>query len=433
MLQFLSRSSSIIPLVFYRVTFGILMCFSTLRFLYKGWIEACYVDPEFHFTYQCFEWVSPVQSIFFMYFLVILLAILALFIALGFCYRFVVVLFFLLFTYLEMIEKSWYLNHHYFVSLISFILLFLPANQYLSLDTYLFKKRKRVSVPYWTIFVLKLQISLVYFLAGLAKLKPSWLLEAMPLKLWLKEQVNLPIIGGLFTYDTTAYIFSYLGIMYDLLIPFLLWNKKTRYFGLICVVLFHSMTGILFNIGLFPIIMIIGSLIFLDINDWKRIGFSFEFSENKKSLKTKTVIKVIFVVFFTFQLLFPFRYLLYNENTLWTERHYRFSWNVMLMEKHGSVVFLVKDKVTGKIWREYPSAHLDPIQEKNMSHQADMIYEYALFLKEKYTYQGYNSLSIYSKVYVTLNGSPSQLFLPEELNLLTVDRNTIYNHIIDQK
>ena len=45
------------PLAVYRIGFGILMLFSTLRFILNGWVEAQYLQPTFHFSYYGFEWV----------------------------------------------------------------------------------------------------------------------------------------------------------------------------------------------------------------------------------------------------------------------------------------------------------------------------------------------------------------------------------------
>ena len=58
----------------------------------------------------------------------------ALFITLGLFYRAAAAGFFLLFTCVELLDKTNYLNHYYFVSIVSMVLCFLPANKYASLD-----------------------------------------------------------------------------------------------------------------------------------------------------------------------------------------------------------------------------------------------------------------------------------------------------------
>lgn len=290
-----------LPLAIYRIAFGLLSCFSLLRFIAKGWVEDCYLQPKFHFTYHYFEWIQPLNSTTAMYALVIFSAIAALFIAIGFLYRIATVVFFLSFTYLELIEQSWYLNHYYFVSIIAFLLCFIPAHNNYSIDAILIKGVRKTKIANWGPFILKIQISIVYFLAGIAKLKSDWLLDAMPLKLWLKAKTELPIIGSLFQYEITPYLFSYGGLIYDLSIPFLLWNKKTRPYAFATIVIFHVLTAALFNIGMFPWIMIAGSLIFI----------SSEISEVTKNLssKLKKGTVILMGVFFAFQIIIPLRHL----------------------------------------------------------------------------------------------------------------------------
>jgi hypothetical protein len=46
-------------------------------------------------------------------------------------------------------------------------------------------KKRFQKIPRWNIDILKLLLAIVYVYAGLAKLNSDWLLEAMPLKIWL--------------------------------------------------------------------------------------------------------------------------------------------------------------------------------------------------------------------------------------------------------
>ena len=101
---------------------------------------------------------------------------------------------FLSFTYIELIDKTTYLNHYYFISIISFILIFVPANCRLSLDSF-FKKTSYISIPRWSIDIIKYMLFVVYFCAGIAKINSDWLIEAQPLKTWLPGKYELPLVG----------------------------------------------------------------------------------------------------------------------------------------------------------------------------------------------------------------------------------------------
>ena len=78
--------------------------------------------------------------------------------------------FFVLFTYVELLDKTFYLNHYYFVSLLSFLLVFLPLNARLALDVRLGVRPRQARVPAWTLYAVRLQLALVYVFAGVAKL-----------------------------------------------------------------------------------------------------------------------------------------------------------------------------------------------------------------------------------------------------------------------
>ena len=438
---YLLKETSILPLAIFRMAFGFLMCFSMIRFMFNGWIEKCYTNPEFHFTYQFFNWVEPFNENQ-MYFIVTICALSALLIALGFLYKTASILFFISFTYLELIEKSWYLNHYYFVSLIAFLLILVPANKNYSLDSKLFKKLKLNVVPYWTILIFKLQLCVVYLFGGIAKLKTDWLLNAQPLKIWLKAKTDTPIIGWLLEYDAAPYLFSWSGMLYDLTIPFLLFIKKTRPIAYIFVVIFHVLTSVLFNIGMFPWLMIFGSLIFITHQEWNKIltflgkknNLIEEKNIKKNSYKTHNITLVFLTVFFAFQFLFPLRYHLLTDHVLWTENGFRFSWHVMIMEKIGATEFTIIDKKTNKRWIEYPKNHLSSLQEQQMSFQPDMIWQYAQFLKEKYAKISIDDVAIFVDAKVSLNGRISQKFINPKKDLTEIKSvDAVYDFVLKLK
>jgi hypothetical protein len=131
--------------------------------------------------------------------------------------------------------------------------------------------------------------------------------------------------------------------------------------------------------------------------------------------------------YFLFQVLFPFRFLLYPGNLLWTEEGYRFSWRVMLMEKGGTSFFFVKNGATGKKFEVNNSDFLTPYQERMMETQPDMILQYAHMLKEFYQRQGIDSPEVTAQCYVTLNGRRSRLFIDSSVNL-AMEKETWFGH-----
>lgn len=425
----------IAPLAAFRVVFGLCMIFSTSRFLALGWVQDHYVKPLFHFKYYGFGWVQAGPT-WWLYTAHGILLLASVFVVLGLYYRWAAWVQFLAFTYIELIDLTYYLNHYYYVSLACLLLALLPANRFFSLDVVrrpaLFANR----VPAWCIYVLMAQTGIVYTYAGLAKINTDWLLHALPLKIWLPASYDVPLLGPFFAWTYAPILFSWVGMLYDCtIVLWLLW-KPTRPLAYLAVVFFHGVTGILFQIGVFPLVMVGGTLIFFR-EGWhlrwmnaisnllsKTKNTLLQFTEDKPYTPPqwkKKPLLVFFSLYFAFQVLFPWRYLLYPGNIFWTEEGYRFSWRVMLMEKAGTATFYVKDTKTGKEGEVFNTSFLNDHQEKQMAMQPDMILQYAHFLSNYYQGQGVYKPAVRAEVYVTLNGRRSQLLVNPTVDLSKIN------------
>ena len=416
------------PLAVFRSLFGLMMLISMIRFWANGWIEKLYLEPTFHFKYFGFEWVSVPGS--WTYLIFLICGFSALLVAIGLYYRVAIILFFLSFTYIELLDKTTYLNHYYFISLLSFLMIWLPANAYFSCDN-LRKNQTYTKIPSWTIDSVKLLLAIVYFYAGVAKLNSDWLLKATPLKIWLPSKFNFPFIGDtLMQQEWFHYTMSWGGMIYDIAIPFLLFYKRTRILAFALVVFFHVFTRALFPIGMFPYIMIVSCLIFFETKfHLKIISFLKSISQRWYKVKPTQQLELyrmnherwtlsMITIFMFMQLLFPWRYVLYPGELFWTEEGYRFSWRVMLMEKAGIANFKVVNSDTKEYFFVDNSDFLTSFQEKQMSFQPDFILEYAHYLGKHFKSQGHENIEIYVDCYVTLNGRPSQRFIDPSINLL---------------
>lgn len=422
----------IAPLAVFRIAFGAIMLISTVRFILKGWVGAFYINPIFHFTFYGFNWVKTPGAAG-MYILFALLVISSMLVTIGLFYRAAALIFFVCFTYVELIDKTTYLNHYYFISVMAFLLILVPANRYLSVDLWRKPQLYAEYVPAWTINIFKLQLLLVYLFAGISKLNYDWLIAAMPLKIWLPANSGIPLIGGMLGKFWVASIFSWFGALFDLCIPFLLLRKDTRTPAYIIVIIFHLATGLLFNIGMFPYIMIAATTVFFPANTHLRI-ISFLRRKRQRAVRNtgsknhpaaadlipaqkNAFIYALLIIHFTLQILIPLRYLLYPGKLYWTEEGYRFSWRVMLMEKGGTAFFHVKDPATGRESEIINARYLTRFQENMMATQPDMILQYAHFLAREYQKKGIRNPIVTAQSYVTLNGSGSRLYVDSTVNL----------------
>src|SRR5262249_9222604 len=124
------------------------------------------------------------------YVLVGILALGGVAMALGFCYRVSIVAVFLTWGYLFAVEstRTYWQSYYYLELLMLFLLMWMPAARTLSIDSCLAPGQDRSrTVPLWTIFLLRGQLFIAYFYAGVSKLNKDWLLDAAPLRWHLKE------------------------------------------------------------------------------------------------------------------------------------------------------------------------------------------------------------------------------------------------------
>ncbi|MBS1645360.1 MAG: HTTM domain-containing protein [Bacteroidetes bacterium] len=410
-------------LAFFRILFGCILLFAQIRFLAKGWVEQLYIKPEFHFKYFGFSWVHTLPGQW-MYLPWVVMIICLIGIILGKWYRLSISVFFVLFCYTELLDLTNYLNHYYFITLVLFLMLFLPMHAAFSVDAR--RNGGVASVPRWMLLCFRLQVGLVYFFAGFAKIKSDWLLDAQPLKIWLATTSNLPVFGALLALPITAWVFSWIGMLFDLSVPFLLLNRRSRGFAYFLIVVFHLLTMWLFYIGMFPLIMMAAALVFFPPR-WHRsvlqrlLKPTLVAADSSRSLYIPKLMFWVFALFFVWQILMPLRHFLYSGNVLWTEQGYRYAWHVMLMEKDGFAEFWVEDKTTHMRYIEYPKKHLTALQEKMMSTQPDMILQYAHYLAGIYEQKLGHPVAVYADVYVSLNGRPGRQFINPDVNLAAIE------------
>jgi hypothetical protein len=426
MRAYLQKYTSTAPLAVFRAVFGLMLLFSTVRFGASGWVSELYISPKFFFSFYGFGFVKPLGE--WTYLLFAICGISALLVALGWHYRLASVALFLSFTYIELIDKSTYLNHYYFVSLLCFMLIFLPANTLFSVDARRNEALRAGQIPAWCLDSVRVIVCMLYCYAGVAKLNSDWLLQALPMKIWLPAKNDLPLIGPLFNHPETAYAFSWIGCIYDLSVGFLLWNGRTRPVAYASVVVFHLLTSLLFPIGMFPYIMIVTALVFFPATFHQkiidrtghllglRIGVARPVGRYRFPAFMQPAVQAIFLAFFVFQITFPFRYLLYPNELFWTEEGYRFSWRVMLMEKAGYTQFTVTD-ATGKKQIVNNNDFLTRLQEKMMSTQPDMILQYAHMLRDHYAMHGFTDPQVYVDSYAALNGRTGKPLIAPDVDL----------------
>lgn len=415
------------------------MAIAMARFLAKGWVSQLYVEPAFYFTYPGLGWIHPwpaglMQAHF------ALLALLAMGVALGYRYRICAILFFLGFTYVELLDQTTYLNHYYLICLLSGLLAILPAHRAWSIDAWRNPRLRVDAVPAWTLNILRFQVGVVYFFAGLAKVNSDWLFKAQPLRIWLAARSDLPFFGSWLDQAWVAYTASWLGAIFDISIVFFLLWRPTRKPAYALVVIFHLTTLALFNIGMFPWIMLVAATVFFSPSWPREVFFNLNsfFSEHIKWIRItenlshrpiaiqqqrmlvghKTFLLTLFLgLYAAIQLALPIRSFLVARTPAWTCSGFNCAWRVMIAEKTGYTEFYAFDPATGNRWRLSTKGYLTPRQEVMMAQDPYLIREMARRMANDLKNKGEPNVKINVESFATLNGRPSQRFIAPNVDL----------------
>jgi len=274
-------------LAMFRIAFGLVMAYEAWHLL--AWpnfrtnvLHILYTGPHvrWNFPYPGFEWIHPLPEPG-LTLAAVVLGLAALSLAVGNWARLSAALVCLLWTYFFLLEAAYYLNHYYLACLFAALLTTMP-----SAACYSFDRRTHVQqnlpasdqIPFWPLFLLRGQMALVYFYAGLAKFNPDWL-AGEPVRTWFTERMHGQYLSQSldpsFAHSLQSFLQSepsiqlicYGGLIFDLSAPFLLLIPRTRLLALTLALLFHVSNSLLFNIGAFPVMGMAATSLFLE-PDW---------------------------------------------------------------------------------------------------------------------------------------------------------------------
>lgn len=415
----------IASLALFRILFGAAMVQEAVRYAMMGWISEYYIDPKFYFTYYGFQWVKPwAGNGMYVHFAVMGLA--ALGVMLGAWYRLCAIVLFITFTHVFLLEQAHYLNHFYLICLLAFLMIFIPAHRALSVDAWRRPSLRSNDAPAWCLWLLLAQISIVYFYAGIAKLNADWL-HGEPMRTWLGERTHIPLIGQFFDKEWVILLFNHGGLAFDLFIVFLLLWKRTRIFGFVWAIAFHLLNFVLFNIGIFPWLMIAATLLYFR-PDWPRLVFKWRRSGTVSKwheARWPRAVTAALAVYLGIQLLVPLRHFLHRGSVHWTEEGHRFSWHMKLRDKNGTARFYVTDPVRGNTWEVHPRLYLTARQTSKMSVRPDMILQFAHYIARDQARRRRisHALEVRARVMASLHGRPPQLLIDPKVNLAAQKRS----------
>jgi vitamin K-dependent gamma-carboxylase len=432
-LKYLDEPVSGASLAVFRICFSGLMLVLVFEYFHLNWIESLSGQRPFHFAL-----VDGIRAIpgFGMHIVLGCLAVLAVLTGVGFMYRPAAWLFFIGYTYVFLAEESLYQNHMYLIALIAFLMSIVPAHRVWSVDARI--KQFPTTVPNWSVQILKFQFAVVYFFGGIAKLSLDWF-NGHPLSDFLLQRAADPFwgptLGYIFKQPWFVIFITYGGIVVDFSLGFLLWWRRTFWLGASIALLFHLTNACMFNIDIFPWLMIASIGLFAPA-DWPLTVLrilkiqaptmqSTIVQPTTAKARTKPFAVALIHVYVILQILVPMRRVFYPGDPNWTEQANRFAWRMLLVGKQSAGFrMIVLDPRTGHRGEVHPDYTLTAQQMKEMIVVPHLMLRFAKYVANDFEKEAGVRPKIYVSAKVSLNGRPAQDIVDTKVDL-AAEKETI--------
>jgi len=416
-------------LVVFRVLFGLLIALEAFGAIFTGWIRRTLIEPDFTFNFIGFEFLQPLPGNGMLWYYGVM-GVFGIFVMLGYRYRLSIICYGIMWAAVYLMQKSSYNNHYYLLMLLCFIMSFLPANRWFSLDAKIKPEISSISMPRWVWVLIVLQLWIVFTYASVAKFYPDWLDGSFP-ALLMRSKADYWLVGEVLQQEWVRYAITYFGLLFDLLIiPLLLW-KKTRLPAFIAAIFFHLFNSFIFHIGIFPYMSLAFSIFFFPtekINKW--------FLRNKKEHYDKGEIIIppyrnfliaAMSVWFIIQISLPLRHWFFKDDVLWTEEGHRLSWRMMLRGKSGRVAFKVVEKGASDTIFIDKKEYLSRKQLRAIPTKPDLIWQFAQRIEEEYAEKG-KEVEVYAEGKISVNGGPYKTLINPKVNLAAEEWQHFKHH-----
>ncbi|CAF0926611.1 unnamed protein product [Didymodactylos carnosus] len=276
-LKLMNRPEDPSSLAVLRILFGILMMLDIPQERGMSHADIYYPNEDTECQFPLFNFLKPFRAEY-MVLVYFIMFIGAVGITLGLFYRLSTILFTIPYWYIFFLDKTSWNNHSYLYGLIGF--------QLMSLDGLFRKKIRDSHVPLWNYTIIRFQIFIVYFIAGLKKTDLDWV-TGYSMDTLGTHWVFSPFRSFMTVEQITLILVHVCGLIFDLFIGFVLFFDRSRSIGIFFCVAFHLMNSQLFNIGMFSYTMLCTIPIFFH-NNWPRRFIRNNFPKFVSSLFVKS-------------------------------------------------------------------------------------------------------------------------------------------------
>ncbi|XP_073444668.1 vitamin K-dependent gamma-carboxylase [Dendrobates tinctorius] len=406
----------------FRFLFGLLMVLDIPQERGLSYLDHKYLDGLDVCRFPLFNSLKPLP-LDWMYLTYVIMLLGALGITLGLFYRLSCLCFLLPYWYVFFLDKTTWNNHSYLYGLIGFQLTLMNANRYWSIDGLFSPRQRNAHVPLWNYTLLRFQIFIVYFIAGIKKLDADWV-EGYSMgslsRHWLFDPFKLFLSEDM----TSLIVVHWGGLILDLTAGYILFFDVTRPIAMFFVSYFHCMNSQLFSIGMFSYTMLATSPLFC-YPDWPRRLVSkfprclhwglphtkppqkssecvYPGQKGKASTGLRHKLGAIFtVIYIVEQLFLPYSHFITQGYNNWTNGLYGYSWDMMVHSRsHQHVKITYRDGVTGDVGYLNPGVFT---QTRRWKDHADMLKQYSTCLQGLLGAYNISEPEIYFDVWVSIN------------------------------
>jgi hypothetical protein len=333
-------------------------------------------------------------------------------------------------TYFLLLCRGHYNNHSYLVVLLAFLLSVSSAARWQSLDGRLGRVRHYGEpIPFWQVFLLRAQVALVYLYAGVAKLTPDWL-RGYPLRIWLEERADVPVLGTLLATDGAAYALSWGGAIFDLTIGFALLSRRWRSWALVPLVGFHLLNALIWNVGIFPWLMLATTVIFFE-PDWpdRFLGRRAKSQPTARSISRIAPATVALVtIYLAWQIVFPLRHWAYPGSPEWHGQGAMFAWRMLAADQSEAVRMSVVVPGKGVVGYVKLEEYFTPLQLSRLHITPKAYVRFAHFLREEMERNaGITDAEIHVEIERRFNERPPQRLFDPALDLARAEYHEFRN------
>ncbi|XP_015278505.1 PREDICTED: vitamin K-dependent gamma-carboxylase [Gekko japonicus] len=430
----------------FRFLFGLLMALDIPQERGLSYLDHKYLDGLQVCRFPLFNFLEPLP-LDWMYVVYVVMLLGALGIMLGCFYRLSCLLFLLPYWYIFFLDKTIWNNHSYLYGLIGFQLTFMNANRYWSIDGFWNPRKRNAHVPLWNYTMLRFQIFIVYFIAGIKKLDADWV-EGYSMGSLAKHWLFSPFRLVLSEEMTSLLVVHGGGLMLDLTAGFLLFFDASRPFALFFVSYFHCMNSQLFSIGMFSYTMLATSPLFC-YPDWpRRLTAKLpvflqkflpstdppqpsqecvyrEAGQQRLGRTTRKVglrhkLGAIFTVLYVVEQFFlPYSHCITQGYNNWTNGLYGYSWDMMVHSRsHQHVKITYRDGLTGDLGYLNPGVFT---QSRRWKDHADMLKQYATCLSHLLQNYNISQPEIYFDIWVSINDRFQQRLFDPNVDIVRAE------------